>query len=665
MGHAQSKRKKRSQARLRRKIEHVTHEQTRAGASGNARLPDRKSVQKSARWREPSPEKLETLERRKRDAANRTKRSRSRSEQSRSRSPKRQSRANLTESNSNLNAPQMQPYQRVKNAPTCSSREYLKIRNPETTRGRNFSRRSGTWFCVVRCRSEPPFDRDKAARVHHLPPRKSASSSPARRVRRELESTPMYQNGLQVEPKLLRLFGSSAKSGPIPQTNRVAPRALRRSFPNLASHASRKDPQELAPKRNFISRTAKDKSGAFCNYFSRSLFSVRIASSKTGSSAFPETTNSATEAKTLRPRTFSPAIIVRDRTCFHQLTKILRPKLTNNANQHTNRNNQNNYGSVETLSSFSSQSGSYHLPSSANFSTLPDRSLAESPHALHIDSDLEKYSEESEDELYIRTIPQTPPLTVPVAYASNDEPPSSPETGKKNLLWSNPAPFGSQPLQKVIRSVQAPIQKPQNLHWPPLERKKPDSSNRTPPRPPPLPLRPPQLTHQLEKQVLDVQEISVLPLRLSPRERPRSAVQDRVYKDILFDNTERTSSPIKSGLSKTLRPSIEDLVSILAEPIPPHNRKSHRRSLHEQSEEILINELKTEKKPRPGILKNSNTTSSSRVVEVLYHEPRSRKTDQERMRRAEHPPIFLGEDDFGNNWIDLTQPARTPYLNDY
>ncbi|CBY37054.1 unnamed protein product, partial [Oikopleura dioica] len=93
MGHAQSKRKKRSQARLRRKIEHVTHEQTRAGASGNARLPDRKSVQKSARWREPSPEKLETLERRKRDAANRTKRSRSRSEQSRSRSPKRQSRA--------------------------------------------------------------------------------------------------------------------------------------------------------------------------------------------------------------------------------------------------------------------------------------------------------------------------------------------------------------------------------------------------------------------------------------------------------------------------------------------------------------------------------------------------------------------------------------------
>ncbi|CBY09486.1 unnamed protein product [Oikopleura dioica] len=392
---------------------------------------------------------------------------------------------------------------------------------------------------------------------------------------------------------------------------------------------------------------------------------VRIASSKTGSSAFSETTNSATETKTIRPRTFSPAIIVRDRTCFHQLTKILRPKLTNNANQHTNRNNQNNYGSVETLSSFSSQSGSYHLPSSANFSTLPDRSLAESPHALHIDSDLEKYSEESEDELYIRTIPQTPPLTVPVAYASNDEPPSSPETGKKNLLWSNPAPFGSQPLQKVIRSVQAPIQKPQNLHWPPLERKKPDSSNRTPPRPPPLPLRPPQLTHQLEKQVLDVQEISVLPLRLSPRERPRSAVQDRVYKDILFDNTERTSSPIKSGLSKTLRPSIEDLVSILAEPIPPHNRKSHRRSLHEQSEEILINELKTEKKPRPGILKNSNTTSSSRVVEVLYHEPRSRKTDQERMRRAEHPPIFLGEDDFGNNWIDLTQPARTPYLNDY
>ena len=69
-------------------------------------------------------------------------------------------------------------------------------------------------------------------------------------------------------------------------------------------------------------------------------------------------------------------------------------------------------------------------------------------------------------------------------------------------------------------------------------------------------------------------------------------------------------------------------MSILAEPIPPHNRKSHRRSLHEQSEEILINELKTEKKPRPGILKNSNTTSSSRVVEVLYHEPRSRKTDQ-------------------------------------
>lgn len=130
------------------------------------------------------------------------------------------------------------------------------------------------------------------------------------------------------------------------------------------------------------------------------FFSVRIASSKTGSSAFPETTNSATETKTIRPRTFSPAIIVRDRTCFHQLKKILRPKLTNNANQHTNRNNQNNYGSVETLSSFSSQSGSYHLPSSANFSTLPDRSLAESPHALHIDSDLEKYSEESEDELY-------------------------------------------------------------------------------------------------------------------------------------------------------------------------------------------------------------------------------------------------------------------------
>ena len=52
----------------------------------------RKSAQngKSARWREPSPEKLETLERRQRDAANRTKRSRSRSEQSSS--PKRQSR---------------------------------------------------------------------------------------------------------------------------------------------------------------------------------------------------------------------------------------------------------------------------------------------------------------------------------------------------------------------------------------------------------------------------------------------------------------------------------------------------------------------------------------------------------------------------------------------
>ena len=33
--------------------------------------------------------------------------------------------------------------------------------------------------------------------------------------------------------------------------------------------------------------------------------------------------------------------------------------------------------------------------------------------------------------------------------------------------------------------------------------------------------------------------------------------------------------------------------------------------------------------------------------------------------RAEHPPIFLGEDDFGNNWIDLTQPATTLYLNDY
>ena len=65
-----------------------------------------------------------------------------------------------------------------------------------------------------------------------------------------------------MEPKLLRLFGSSAKSGPIPQTNRVAPRALRRSFPNLASHERRKEPQELIPQQNFISRTAKDKSGA-------------------------------------------------------------------------------------------------------------------------------------------------------------------------------------------------------------------------------------------------------------------------------------------------------------------------------------------------------------------------------------------------------------------
>merc|ERR1719215_1820707 len=223
-----------------------------------------------------------------------------------------------------------------------------------------------------------------------------------------------------------------------------------------------------------------------------------------------------------------------------------------------------------------------------------------------------------------------------------------------------------------MRSVQAPIQKPQNLHWPPLQAenspKKPDKRSS---RAPAAPLRPPQMSHQLERKS---DKISVSPLRLpvSPRERPRSAVQERVYKDILFDNSERTSFPIKSGLSKTLRPSIEDLVSILAEPIPPHNRKPQRqshghRSLHEnsQSEEILINELKTEKKPRQGILKNANTTSSSRVVEVLYHEPKSRKTDQERARgrgRAEHPPIFLGEDDFGNNWIDLTQPARTLYL---
>ena len=110
----------------------------------------------------------------------------------------------------------------------------------------------------------------------------------------------------------------------------------------------------------------------------------------------------------------------------------------------------------------------------------------------------------------------------------------------------------------MIRSVQAPIQKPQNLHWPPLETiKTPERSV----RPPPVPLRPPQL----DKHPPDVHEISVSPLRLSQRntERPRSAVQDRMYKDILFDNTERTSSPVrktsifneKMHFSDQIRPS--------------------------------------------------------------------------------------------------------------
>ena len=136
------------------------------------------------------------------------------------------------------------------------------------------------------------------------------------------------------------------------------------------------------------------------------FFSFGIASSKTGGSSFSETADSAAQAETFRPGASRPAVIVNFR---HQVAPSLtnknsRPKLPNNANQHhhqhQNRNNPN-YGSVETLSSFSSQSGSYHLPSSANFSTLPDRSLAESPHALQIDSDFEKYSEdESADALY-------------------------------------------------------------------------------------------------------------------------------------------------------------------------------------------------------------------------------------------------------------------------
>ncbi|CAG5109927.1 Oidioi.mRNA.OKI2018_I69.chr2.g4396.t1.cds [Oikopleura dioica] len=734
MGHAQSKRKKQRQGRARRRIEHVTHEQTRYSLQNQENQTsrtelqrnERRSAGKSGRWREPSPEKIDTLERRQREAVNRTKRNRSHSRDSRGRSPKRHSRSNLENSKTQLQPQKM----------SSEKFQTLAQRNSEAQRGRNFSRRSGTWFCVVRCRSEPPLDRQ--SKVNLRAPRKSASASPPRKVRRELELAPFYQNGLkpfesqkqqfkkpsnvvqnhprksaessatavparmtnyreeeglarvdrsfqprdgtenvisaaqhdeigisfeQVEPKLFRLFGSSAKSGPIPQTNRVAPRALRRSFPNLTSQTSRKE-HDLKPKQNFISRTAKDKSVSETRL-------QKLAAQHFPKPPIPPRKQKLSELAHLVQQT-SPKL-TKHEPAYQQQANI-------------NHNNQNhNYGSVETLNSLSSQSGSYHLPSSANFSTLPDRSLAESPHAVHLSDSakISAYSDDSEegddddDALQIRTIPQIPPLTV--AEKNNDPGESrySPEIGRKNLLWSNPAPFGSQPLQRVIRSVQAPIQKPQNLHWPPVNEFKPVQKFTPAGRyqknsinsPPPVPLRPPQINHQRN----GLHEFSVSPERLRPstvaRERPRSEVQDRVYKDIIFDNTERSSNLIKSGLPKTLRPSIEDLVSILAEPIPPRSKKSHRfQSSDFPSEENLINELKTEKK-RPGILKNANTHTSSRVVEVLYHEPKSRKTpihqnDSSRWSAPYDPPIFLGEDDFGNNWIDLTQPARNSYLND-
>ena len=62
---------------------------------------------------------------------------------------------------------------------------------------------------------------------------------------------------------------------------------------------------------------------------------------------------------------------------------------------------------------------------------------------------------------------ESDPVSIPVSKPKSISKSLEDASPRRSLLWSNPAPFGSQKAQNVIRHVEAPRAKVEKTHQPP------------------------------------------------------------------------------------------------------------------------------------------------------------------------------------------------------
>ena len=62
---------------------------------------------------------------------------------------------------------------------------------------------------------------------------------------------------------------------------------------------------------------------------------------------------------------------------------------------------------------------------------------------------------------------ESDPIPIPVSKPKSISKSLEDASPRRSLLWSNPAPFGSQRAQNVIRHVEAPRAKVEKTHQPP------------------------------------------------------------------------------------------------------------------------------------------------------------------------------------------------------
>jgi len=345
-------------------------------------------------------------------------------------------------------------------------------------------RSPGRVFCLVRCRSEPtnPTAQMEPFQLRRNQ-RKAASASPPRKISRSGEShdpnghgNTIYHNDEiaisfeQVEPQTYRVVGGKTTlgPGPVPKTNRIAPRPLRRTFPQMQPKIS----QRLNTKT--VSDTKLQIRSAKVSRFTQP--------------PIPPRKHRLRDLSHLVKDDFEPlpAPKIRDPTCYvsPERSPFRSPSRTPPAAV------KNSYvgGSIETIESISTQSGSYHLPSSAHY-TPNDRSLIDSPYGFDelYEPDEDSFSKMHSFEDNVRADELTEGKfrgrnrTKPERFRIESEPrpfdpggigspafpdgigglseqcrPSRSENTRRSLLWSNPAPFGTHRNSNVIRHVEPP-----------------------------------------------------------------------------------------------------------------------------------------------------------------------------------------------------------------